>query len=111
MLASRRWSQAPSSEINDIAARFRDTAAWGWDGVPERALLTAHDSPRIPHSVPRFVSCHDLDRLPAAIAALPDPVPRVARWSGARCDEIRRLSIDCLDAYPGRSPPDADPGR
>ncbi len=90
-------------EINNIAAFFRDTAVWGWDDVPGRSLLTARDSPRTPQSVPRFVPRHDLDRLTAAIAALPDPMQRaallVARWSGARRDEIRRLPLDCLDTY------------
>ncbi|HJT57736.1 MAG TPA: tyrosine-type recombinase/integrase [Ktedonobacteraceae bacterium] len=28
----------------------------------------------------------------------------IARWSGARRDEIRRLSVDCLDAYPDGTP-------
>jgi integrase len=28
----------------------------------------------------------------------------VARWSGARRDEIRRLHLDCLDAYPDGTP-------
>jgi integrase len=95
-------------EINNIAAFFRDTAAWGWDDVPGRSLLTARDSPRTPQSVPRFVPRHDLDRLTAAIAALPDPMQRaallVARWSGARRDEIRRLPVDCLDTYPDGHP-------
>jgi len=39
-----------------------------------------------------------------AIRALPCPYQRnallVARWSGARREEIRRLSLDCLDRYP-----------
>jgi integrase len=28
----------------------------------------------------------------------------VARWSGARRDEIRRLAVDCLDTYPDGHP-------
>src|SRR6266702_378490 len=43
-----------------------------------------------------------------AIRALPCPYQRtallIARWSGARRDEIRRLSIDCLDSYPDGTP-------
>jgi hypothetical protein len=39
-----------------------------------------------------------------AIRALPCPYRRtallVARWSGARREEIRRLTLDCLDRYP-----------
>jgi integrase len=95
-------------EINSIAAFFRDTAIWGWDEVPGRALLTGRDSPRTPQSVPRFVPRGELDLLIAAITALPDPMQRtallVARWSGARRDEIRRLTLDCLDAYPDGHP-------
>ncbi len=95
-------------EINHIAAFFRDTAVWGWDGVPGRALLTGRDSPRRPESVPRFLPRHELDPLMTAITALPDPLQRaallVARWSGARRDEIRRLALDCLDTYPDGHP-------
>ncbi len=95
-------------EINHIAAFFRDTAVWGWDGVPGHALLTGRDSPRTPQSLPRFVPRHELDQLMEAITALPDPMQRaallVARWSGARRDEIRRLTLDCLDAYPDGHP-------
>ncbi len=28
----------------------------------------------------------------------------IARWSGARRGEIRRLSVDCLDTYPDGTP-------
>ena len=95
-------------EINHLAAFFRDTAIWGWDDVPGRALLTGRDSPRRPESLPRFLPRHELDALTTAITALPDPVQRaallVARWSGARRDEIRRLTLDCLDTYPDGHP-------
>lgn len=95
-------------EINAIGVFFRDTAAWGWDDVPGRALLTGRDSPRVPQTVPRFVPHRDLDALMGAVSELPDPVQRaallVARWSGARRDEIRRLTLDCLDAYPDGHP-------
>jgi hypothetical protein len=44
----------------------------------------------------------------AAVDRLPDPYQRaaliVARWSGARRDEIRRLAVDCLDTYPDGHP-------
>ena len=43
-----------------------------------------------------------------AVEQLPDPYQRaaliVARWSGARRDEIRRLAMDCLDTYPDGHP-------
>jgi hypothetical protein len=43
-----------------------------------------------------------------AVDQPPDPYQRaaliVARWSGARRDEIRRLAVDCLDTYPDGNP-------
>ncbi len=43
-----------------------------------------------------------------AVDDLADPLQRAAllllRWSGARRDEIRRLTWDCLDTYPGGHP-------
>jgi hypothetical protein len=39
-----------------------------------------------------------------AVERLDDPFKRaailVARWTGARRDEIQRLTLDCLDRYP-----------
>src|SRR6266480_4534312 len=44
----------------------------------------------------------------AAIEELENPYQRTAllliRWSGARRGEIRRLTLDCLDAYPDGYP-------
>jgi integrase len=95
-------------EINAIAAFCRDTAIWGWDDVPGRPLLTARDSPRRPQSIPRYLPRHELDALMSAIENLTDPHQRAAllliRWTGARRDEIRRLTVDCLDAYPDGHP-------
>jgi hypothetical protein len=58
----------------------------------------------MPERVPRYVPEDELARLMTAIRALPCPYQRtallIARWSGARRDEIRRLSMDCLDSYP-----------
>ncbi len=43
-----------------------------------------------------------------AVDQLANPYQRaaliVARWSGARRDEIRRLAVDCLDTYPDGHP-------
>jgi hypothetical protein len=58
--------------------------------------------------VPRYIPEDELERLMTAIRALPCPYQRaallIARWSGARRDEIRRLSVDCLEAYPDGTP-------
>ncbi len=83
---------------------FRDMASWGWDDVPIRPLLGSGDLPKMPYRVPRYIPEDELARLMATIRALECPYQRaallIARWSGARREEIRRLEIDCLDNYP-----------
>lgn len=92
-----------------LLTRFvSETAAWQWQDVPARVLFTRTDIPKIPRSLPRFIPDHELAALMAAVEELPDPYQRaaliVARWSGARRDEIRRLAVDCLDTYPDGHP-------
>ena len=90
-------------EVNALAAFCRDTAVWGWSDVPGKPLFTLRDTPRRPESIPRYLPAHELDAVVSAIYELGDPHQRAAlllvRWSGARRDEIRRLTIDCLDTY------------
>jgi len=95
--------------IVTLITRFvTETAAWEWDDVPARVLFTRADIPKINHPVPRFIPDHELAALMSAVDQLPDPYQRaaliVARWSGARRDEIRRLALDCLDADPDGHP-------
>lgn len=94
--------------LSALAVFFRQTAHWGWAEVPGRPLLLASDLPRLPLRVPRYIPEDQLARLMAVIRALPCPYRRaallVARWSGARRDEIRRLPVDCLDRYPDGTP-------
>jgi integrase len=94
--------------LSGLSVFFRDTAAWGWEGVPGRPLLSAGDLPRLPLRVPRYIPDEELVRLMRAIRALACPYQRtallVARWSGARREEIRRLELDCLDSYPDGTP-------
>ncbi|MDJ0363467.1 site-specific integrase [Rhodococcus sp. H29-C3] len=95
--------------IVTLLARFvSDTASWGWEDVPGRVLFARGDIPRITKTVPRFIPDHELAALMNAVEQLPDPYQRaaliVARWSGARRDEIRRLALDCLDTYPDGHP-------
>jgi len=72
--------------------------------VPARPLLGLGDLPKQPQRVPRFIPDEELSRLMTAIRELSCPFQQtallIARWSGARRGEIRRLEIDCLDAYP-----------
>jgi len=85
-----------------------ETGAWEWPDVPGRTLFVRGDVPKLPRTLPRFIPAPDLAALMAAVDRLPDPHQRaalvVARWSGARRDEIRRLAVDCLDAYPDGHP-------
>ncbi len=94
--------------LSSLAVFFRQTAHWGWAESPDRPLLLAGDLPRLPLRVPRYIPEDQLAQLMAAIRALPCPYRRaallVARWSGARRDEIRRLPVDCLDHYPDGTP-------
>ncbi len=92
-----------------LITRFvTETAAWSWDDVPARVLFTRADIPKISHPIPRFIPDHELVALMSAVDQLANPYQRaaliVARWSGARRDEIRRLAVDCLDTYPDGHP-------
>lgn len=91
-----------------LAVFFQDGARWGWQDVPDRPLLQAGDLPKPPYRVPRYIPDHELTRLMDAIRTLDCPYQRtallIARWSGARRDEIRRLPFDCLDSYPDGMP-------
>jgi integrase len=97
-----------ANEISAIGAFCRDTATWGWVDVPGRPLLTRRDTPHRTKALPRFVPRHELDAIMSAVNDLPDPAQRTAllllRWSGARRDEIRRLSCDCLDTDAAGNP-------
>ena len=96
------------SVVTLITRFVTETAAWGWDDVPARVLFSRADIPKIPKPLPRFIPDHELAALMTAIDQLPNPYQRaaliVARWSGARRDEIRRLAVDCLDTYPDGHP-------
>lgn len=97
-----------ASIISFIAVFFRYTALAEWDDVPARPLITFADMPQKVTRVPRFIPEHELDPLMEQIRALDCPLQRcsllVARWSGARRSEIRKLHLDCLDAYPDGTP-------
>ncbi len=90
--------------LSCLSIFFRETAAWGWEDVPGRPLLGPGDLPKTPLRVPRYIPADELSRLMEAIRTLACPFQQaallIARWSGARRDEIRRLSEDCLDQYP-----------
>jgi len=97
-----------ASIISTVAVFFRYAALAEWDDVPARPLLTHADMPRRIQTVPRFIPEHHLEPVMDRIRALGCPLQRctllVARWSGARRTEIRKLHLDCLDAYPDGTP-------
>ena len=94
--------------ISTIAVFFRYAALFEWDDVPARPLITHADMPRRIQRVPRFIPGHQLDPVMERIRALECPLQRcallTARWSGGRRTEIRKLLLDCLDAYPDGTP-------
>ncbi len=94
--------------LSRLCVFFQDVATWGWNEVPDRRLLGSGDLPKIPARVPRYIPEDELARLMPAIRSLPCPYQRaallIARWSGARREEIRRLSLDCLDSYADGTP-------
>ncbi|SKQ83331.1 tyrosine-type recombinase/integrase [Mycobacteroides abscessus] len=100
---------ATRRSIITLLMRFaNDTSVWGWSDAPATVLFSRTDIPKIAKPVPRFIPDHELAALMAAVNELPNPYQRaaliIARWSGARRDEIRRLEVDCLDTYPGGHP-------
>ncbi len=94
--------------IWQLLAFFRHVSQAEWDHAPVRPLLLNADVPRAPLRVPRYIPAEQLEPLMAAIRRLDCPLQRaallVARWSGGRRGEIRRLHLDCLDAYPDGTP-------
>ena len=94
--------------LTSLAVFFRHIVEWESVDVPSRPLLGFGDRPKRPQHVPRYIPDHELAPIMDAVRALDDPSARaallIARWSGARRDEIRRLEFDCLDAYPDGTP-------
>lgn len=94
--------------LSCLSVFFQETARWQWEDGPQRPLLQHGDLPKVPQRVPRYIPEQELARLMQAIRALACPYQRaallIARWSGARRDEIVRLSLDCLDSYPDGTP-------
>lgn len=90
--------------LHSLAGFFRDVAEWHWEDVPNRPLLGRADFPKLPQRIPRYIPSEELGRVMITIRTLKCPYQKaallIARWSGARKDEIIRLSFDCLDTYP-----------
>lgn len=96
-------TQTRRTRTGELDYFFRDLIRLGWDG-PGRPLLDRRDRPQQLQRVPRYIPADELGRLMNAVAGLPCHYQRcailVARWSGARRTEVKRLTLDCLDTYP-----------
>ncbi|PVA69081.1 integrase [Mycobacteroides abscessus] len=94
--------------IHQVTSFFRYGADAGWKEMPTRSPLLTRDIPKTVVRVPRAIPADELERLLVAIRGLECPLQRcallVARWSGARRGEIRKLHLDCLDTYPDGTP-------
>ncbi len=100
----RPWGPAHRrGTLSNLNVFFRHTLEWGWDDVPGRPIMGARDLPRVPLRLPRNIRPDHVEVIMGGIRALDCPYQRaallVARWGGARRDEIRRLARDCLSAY------------
>jgi integrase len=94
--------------LSRLSVFFQNTISWEWEDVPNRPPLLHGDLPKLPKSIPRYIPQQELDQLMPAIRALDCPYQRaallIARWCGARREEIQRLGVDCLDSYPDGTP-------
>ncbi|QNE22862.1 tyrosine-type recombinase/integrase [Kribbella qitaiheensis] len=100
--------QTRRGTVSSLVVFFRETGRLGWSDVPGRPLLGPADLPRTVQSLPRFIPRDQLDTVMEIAEALECPFQRAAmltiRWTGARRSEVRRLEVDCLDAYPDGYP-------
>lgn len=100
----RLLPQTQRSRVMRLAQFFHDAESWGWEEVRRWPLLGHRDLPKEPDRIPRYIPAGELTKLMDAIRALNCPYQRasllLARWSGARRSEIRRLTTNCLDRYP-----------
>ncbi|SFB42108.1 tyrosine-type recombinase/integrase [Cellulomonas marina] len=91
------------SALGTLAKMLREVAENDLGPAPGRELIHKADYPKPQKALPRFIPKRELELLVKAMADLKDPYQRcsllVARWSGARSDEIKRLELDCLDTY------------
>jgi integrase len=101
-------SSSKCQSLTKLAQFFREVSYWGWVDVPPRPLLLPGELPKRPLRIPRYIPKPELERLMGAIRMLDCPYQQasllIARWSGARRGEIRRLEVDCLDSYPDGTP-------
>src|SRR5260370_41656562 len=92
------------SQLSRLSVFLADIATWGWEDAPQRPLVVKGDLPKRPQRIPRYIPDQVLDRLMMPIRPLPCAFQRAALltapWSGARRDEIGRLSLECQERHP-----------
>lgn len=97
---SAETRNASLSSLAAMLAALRDEEL---GPAPVRTLVHSNDYAKVGKRLPRNIPKKELDAVATAMRQLADPYQRcallVARWSGARRDEIARLETDCLDTY------------
>lgn len=91
-----------------IKAFFDEALAWGYQDVPQKRVVFEYDLPKHPKALPRYIPEPDLSKLMEGIHQIEDVYQRnaliLARWTGARREEIRRIDINALDYYNDGTP-------
>lgn len=94
--------------ISSLKVFFDETLAWEYEDVPQKKIMFDYDLPKRPKSLPRYIPEADLGKLMDAVYKLECPYQRnaiiLARWTGARREEIQRLDINALDYYSDGTP-------
>ncbi|MBT1669640.1 tyrosine-type recombinase/integrase [Curtobacterium flaccumfaciens pv. flaccumfaciens] len=116
-LAARKSETSPGdllgggtrrSALITLATALREMWELDIAPAPGHAIVHSADYPKPPKSLPRFLPPDEVRSIEVAIDELEDLWQRaallIARASGARRDEIRRLSIDCLGHYDNGAP-------
>jgi integrase len=85
---------------------LNDIAEWGWPEAPQRRLVFRSDIPKLPRTLPRYLT-PDLDRrLTQALLAWPERLPADAlllqRATGLRIGELVDLELDSVHEIPGQ---------
>ncbi len=89
-----------------IHCLLNDISEWGWEDAPTKRLVFSSDIPRLPRTLPRYLT-PDLDRrLAAALEAAPDRLAADAlllqRATGMRIGELVDLELDCVHEITGQ---------
>lgn len=94
--------------ISHLVRMFEEMHSLGYIGEGTLGIVSRLDMPKSNLPLPRYLTTSELDQLDAQIDAWPQPEQRAAllvlRWTGARRDEVRRLTIDALGSYPDGQP-------